>query len=88
MKVLDGDIGLTFFQFEILLCRIALQFAKQIKNDCTACLEKLLTFIKLKEVIAEKGEYKGKQNKFEESVKNFFDCQKGSGKNNFQAKKR
>ena len=28
MKVLDGDIGLSFFDFEMILARIAIEFGK------------------------------------------------------------
>ena len=54
IKLLDGDIGLTFFDFSVLLTRLSFDISKD-KSDAAKSLLNLFSIIKLKETIACKG---------------------------------
>ena len=54
IKLLEGDIGLTLLDFQVLLTKIAIDMSKD-KSDPTKSLQNLLDLMKLKETVASKG---------------------------------
>lgn len=48
IKLLEGDVGLTFFEFQVMFVKIATEFSKDSKGDLASSIRKLANFIKLK----------------------------------------
>lgn len=51
IKILEGDVGLTFFEFQILFIRIASEFVKDGKNDFASYVRKMIGFTKIREIM-------------------------------------
>lgn len=49
IKTIEGDIGLTFLEFSILIIRIATEYCKENKNDFPVYLSKFLNNLKVRE---------------------------------------
>ena len=49
IKLLDGDIGFTFFEFQIFFIKVATEFSKDSKHEYVNNIRKMATYIKLKE---------------------------------------
>jgi hypothetical protein len=53
IKLLEGDLGLTFFEMQILFVKLAAEFAKDPKGEHPANIRKLAGFLRLKEAFDE-----------------------------------
>ena len=69
IKLLEGDVGLTFFEFQVLFVKLATEFSKDSKSDLASNIRKLATSIKLKAAFEENAT---KKNKFMETARNYL----------------
>jgi len=49
IRLSEGDVGLTFFEFQLALVKIANEFCKDSKTDIVQNIKKLFTFMKIRE---------------------------------------
>lgn len=69
IKLMEGDVGLTFFEFQVLFVKLSTEFAKDSKSDLPSNIRKMATSIKLKAAFEENA---SKKNKFMETVRNYL----------------
>lgn len=51
IKLLDGDVGLTFLEFQMVICRVATEVSKENKLELAVCLDKFIAHLNLAELI-------------------------------------
>jgi len=68
IKLLEGDIGFTFLEFQIFFIKVATEFSKDSKHEYVSNIKKLTSYIKLKEAFDDNHP---RRNKFMELVKIF-----------------
>ena len=49
IKLLEGDVGFTFFEFQIFLIKVATEFSKDSKHEYVNNIKKFVVYTKLKE---------------------------------------
>jgi hypothetical protein len=54
IKLLEGDIGLTFLEFTMILARIATEIVKDGKQEITKALDKMMLQIGATEILKHK----------------------------------
>ena len=69
IKLLEGDAGLTFFEFQILFMKLAIEYARDPKNEITSNITKLTSCLKLKEAFEETT---SKKTRFMEAVSQYI----------------
>ena len=70
IKLLEGDIGLTYLEFQIFLVKIATEFCKDVKNEYSSNIRKMASYMNLKEAFDDS--LPSKKNKFIEIMKNYI----------------
>ncbi len=53
IKLLEGDVGFTFFEFQIFLIKVATEFSKDSKHQYVNNIKKFANYTKLKEAFDE-----------------------------------
>lgn len=69
IKLIEGDGGLTFLEFQIFLIRLAAEYCKDAKGDFAGNIRKLEGYMKLKMAFDESS---FKSTKFMETVKRYL----------------
>lgn len=69
IKLMEGDVGLTFFEMQVFFIKLAIEFCKDIKGEYLTSIRKFVNYIRLKEAFDETAPRK---NKFSETVKAYM----------------
>lgn len=48
IKLIEGDIGLTFFEMQILFIKLATEFSKDIKGEYSVNIKKIASYMKIR----------------------------------------
>jgi len=60
IKLLEGDVGFTFFEFQIFFIKIATEFSKDSKHEYVSNIKKFVVYTKLKEAFDESAPRRNK----------------------------
>lgn len=68
IKLIEGDIGLSFFEMQILFIKLSTEFSKDIKGEYSLNIKKMASYMKIKEAFEDSAPRK---NKFMETVRSY-----------------
>jgi hypothetical protein len=60
IKLLEGDAGFTFFEFQIFLIKVATEFSKDSKHEYVNNIKKFVVYTKIKEAFDESAPRRNK----------------------------